>query len=171
MKALGTDYIDLLLIHSHVGLDCQATWKVLEDLQQQGVLKSIGVSNWVKNDLEKLMKVATITPAVNQIHLNVLNHDDDTIAYCQANGIIPMAYSPLQDGVTQDPTVQNVASSHNVSTYQVALKWVVQHGMLATFQSTKASHQEEDADIFSFELTSDEIAALDGIQASRAALV
>merc|ERR1712203_643665 len=104
---------------------------------------------------------ATVPPAVNQIPINVLKHDDDTINFCKSNGITPMAYSPLEDDCTKHPAVLSAAESHNVTAYQVALKWIVQHDMVLTFQSTKASHQAVDADLFGFDLTDDEMAALD----------
>merc|ERR1719469_791572 len=163
LKALGTDYIDLLLIHSDIGA-CKATWKTLEELHAQGVLRAIGVSNFDSKHLQKILDVATVKPAVNQVKINVLSHDDETLTFCKANGITPMAYSPLEDDCTKHPAVVAAATAHNVSTYQVALKWVTQKDWLLTFQSTKAEHQAEDADLFGFDLTDVEMAALDAAQ-------
>lgn len=172
---LKTSYIDLLLIHSHIGLDCKATWRQLEQLVAKGKVRALGVSNWKSADFEKLLPKATVLPVVNQIEHNVLNHDDETIAYCQAHNITIEAYSPLGQGgnkgdVPGNAVVQAVAASHNVSSYQVGLKWIIQHGHALTFQSEKASHQESDADLFGFDLTDDEMSTLDGLQARVQAL-
>jgi len=163
LKALGTDYIDLLLLHGPIGLDCQGAWKTLEDLHRKGVLRSIGVSNFGRASLENIMKVATVPPAVNQFELNVMKHDKDTLEYCRANGITPMAYSPLGIGTAENPTVQKVAANHNKTTYQIALKWIIQQGMVLTFQSDKTSHMKGNVDIFDFDLSEDELSELNSI--------
>lgn len=173
---LQLDYVDLLLIHSHIG-DCQVTWRQLEDLVRNGQVRALGVSNFGAADLEKLLETAEVMPTVNQIEANVLRHNDETIEYCRSKNITVMAYSPLgQDGkaggdVVHDATVNAIAASHSVSAYQVALKWLVQRGHILTFQSTNPKHQASDADIFSFELTDDEMATLDGLQAAGSLVV
>lgn len=172
---LKTSYIDLLLIHSSIGLNCKATWRQLEQLVTRGKVRALGVSNWKAPDFEKLLPTAKVLPVVNQIEHNVLNHDDETIAYCQAHNITVEAYSPLGQGgnagdVPGNAVVQAVAVNHNVSSYQVGLKWIIQHGHTLTFQSEKASHQESDADLFGFDLTDEEMITLDGLQARVQAL-
>merc|ERR1711907_210118 len=87
LKDLGTDYIDLLLIHAHAGWSCPNTWKVLEDNVKKGKIRSIGVSNFNAKNIQDILKVATIKPAVNQIEYNVFSHDEDVISFCHANNI------------------------------------------------------------------------------------
>merc|ERR1712217_616175 len=95
-----------------------------------------------------------------------------TIALCEAHGITVEAYSPLgraghSGDIPGNSVVKAVASNHKVSAYQVALKWILQHGWALTFQSSSAAHQEADADLLSFSLTSDEMARLDDLHAAE----
>merc|ERR1712062_124254 len=100
--------------------------------------------------------------------LNVLVRDDDQVAASQEHGMVVEAYSPLgRSGHTGDipgnPTIQAIAAAHNVSTYQVALKWILQKGYHLTFQSSNPTHQEADANVFGFELSKTEMAELDAL--------
>jgi len=165
LKQLDTDYIDLMLIHSPLGVSCPNTWKVLEDYVAQGKLKSIGVSNFNAKQMQKVMDVATVPIAVNQIEYNVFKHDEDVIAFCDANGITVEAYSPLSgqggaQSVFSDETVKGIAASHNVSAAQVALRWIVQRGHTLAVLSSSSEHQANDADLWSFELTDDDMDTL-----------
>jgi len=175
LKQLGTSYIDLMLIHFPKG-DCAAAWKTLEDYHGKGILKAIGVSNYKRSDIEKLKKTAKVMPSINQIEHNILEHDDDTIACMNENNITLEAYSPLgrhgeSGDISGNPVIKSVAANHNVSTYQVALKWILQHGHVLTFQSAKKTHQEGDADVFGFNLTSTEISMLDKLGNPSAPIV
>lgn len=171
LKELNTDYIDLLLIHGPIGFNCPGTWKVLEENVKNGKLKSIGVSNFNTKQLQNIMKGATIKPAVNQIAYSVFDHDEDTIEFCHANNITVEAYSPLGGGhggpsVFKDPTVTGIATAHNVSQAQVALKWIAQRGDVLTVLSSNPEHQANDADLFGFTLGDDEMAKLKAIKGS-----
>ena len=109
---------------------------------------------------------ATIVPHVNQIKLNLLEKDLETMEYCDQHGIVVEAYSPLGRGggqVVQHPLVQKIAQAHNVTAYQVALKWILQHDWVLTFQSSSQAHQASDADVFQFTLSKEEMAQLDSI--------
>jgi len=176
LKELGTDYIDLLLIHFPSGDDCGAAWATLEDYHGRGVLKAIGVSNFKRANIESLMKTAKVVPAVNQIEHNVLNHDDDTIACAQEHNITIEAYSPVgrsgeSGNISGNAVIQSIATAHKVSAYQVALKWILQHGHILTFQSSSQAHQQEDADVFGLTLTGAELSKLDSLQASVSLIV
>jgi diketogulonate reductase-like aldo/keto reductase len=165
LQQLNTDYIDLMLIHSPLGVSCPNTWKTLEDYVAQGKLKSIGVSNFNAKQMQKVMDVATVPIAVNQIEYNVFSHDEDTIAFCDANKITVEAYSPLSgqggaQSVFSDEVVKGIAASHNVSAAQVALRWIVQRGHTIAVLSSSTEHQANDADLWSFELTDDEMDTL-----------
>lgn len=176
LQDLNTSYIDLLLIHSNKGLSCSNTWKVLEDNVKNGKLKSIGVSNWNAKNIEDIMKVATIKPAVNQIEYNVFAHDEDVIAACRKNNITVEAYSPLapaysKKSVFKESAVTDIAKRHKVSAVQVALKWIVQRGDVLTVLSSNPVHQASDADLWSFTLADDEMAKLGAIADSHAVIV
>mmetsp|Transcript_25235 Transcript_25235/g.40403 ORF Transcript_25235/g.40403 Transcript_25235/m.40403 type:complete len:294 (+) Transcript_25235:26-907(+) len=167
LRDLNTSYVDLMLIHYPMGGNCTEAWGVLEKYHAQGVLKAIGVSNFKRSDLEPLLAAARVVPAVNQIRLNVLDHDDDTVSFTRAHNITVEAYSPLgrdSHKIPKNTAIQGLAVRHNVSTYQVALRWVLQHGHVATFQSTSQLHQKEDADVFGFSLSDAEMKLLDKLQ-------
>eukprot|EP00927_Polykrikos_kofoidii_P056144 TRINITY_DN5030_c0_g2_i1.p1 TRINITY_DN5030_c0_g2~~TRINITY_DN5030_c0_g2_i1.p1 ORF type:complete len:305 (+),score=65.66 TRINITY_DN5030_c0_g2_i1:97-1011(+) len=173
LKQLGMQYIDLMLIHYPEPLSaCAAAWSVLEDYHKRGIIKSIGVSNFNTTDLQLLMKTAKVKPAVNQIELNVLRRDEETLATCASFNISVEAYSPLgraghSGDISGSDVIKAVAANHNVSAYQVALKWILQHGYTVTFQSTSSAHQQADADVFGFDLTAEEMSKLDDISSVR----
>jgi len=170
LKRLNTTFIDLMLIHAPVG-DCAKTWSVMEEYHSRGILRAIGVSNFKRKNLEGLIKSAKVMPAVNQIVYNVFSHDEDAIRYCRDKNITVEAYSPLGSwvhlksgqSIFSDPTVKSIAASHNVSTAQVALKWIVQRGDILTVLSSNKAHQANDADLFSpdFRLSDSEMKDLD----------
>lgn len=169
LKRLNTSYIDLMLVH-WPGLGCKGTWEALEEYQEQGKLRAIGVSNFNAGQLASLLKEGRVPPAVNQIEYNVYSHPDDTVAFCKAHNITVEAWSPLGDparthsSVFTDPAVVSVAQAHNVSAAQVALRWIVQKGHTLTFLSSSKTHQASDADLFSFSLAADEVSKLDALQ-------
>jgi len=174
LQQLNTSYIDLMLIHSPIGF-CQSTWKVLEDNVKNGKLKAIGISNFNKAQIQNILKGATIPPAVNQIDYSVFTHNEDTIEFCHDNNITVEAWSPLGGGtgsksVFSDVTVTSIAKSHNVSQAQVGLKWIVQRGDTLAVLSGNKDHQANDADLWSFTLSDDEMKKLSGI-ASTAVVV
>lgn len=165
LKGLGTDYVDLMLIHFPSMKNCSAAWKILEDFHYAGSLRTIGVSNFGKVDLEPVLQTARIVPAVNQIELNVLQYDEEMVSFSEAHNIAIEAYSPLgrsgqQGNIPGSKAIQNIAAAHNVTTYQVALRWILQHGSMLTFQSTSRAHQLSDADVFNFSLTNGEMEQL-----------
>jgi len=170
IRQLGLDYIDLLLIHSpRPSSGCKSTWEVLEEYHAKGVLKAIGVSNFNTRDLTSLLSSAKVVPAVNQIEHNVLHHDDETISFCKAHNITIEAYSPLgrsnhSGDIPGNQEIQAIAAKHKVSTYQVALKWILQHGHILTFQSSSKAHQQVDAALFGFKLSPREMSKLDALQ-------
>lgn len=177
LELLGTDYIDLMLIHDpKPETECEAAWAILEDYYRRGVLKAIGISNFRCDHIQKLMRIAKVVPAVNQIQHNILEHHDDIIACMTDNNIRLEAYSPMgrsgeSGNISGNPVIKSIASHHNVSNYQVASKWILQHGHLLTFQSTSKEHQESDADVFKFNLTEAEMSMLDELGASMSHIV
>lgn len=171
LKQLNTSYIDLMLIHAP-GLPgpfggCDGTWEVLEEYVANGKLRSIGVSNWGPKQFEGLKY--KIPPAVNQVQYNVFHWDQETETYCAQHNITLEAFSPLGDpvrshkSVFKEPAVVKIASKHNVSSGQVALKWIVQKGHTLTFLSSSKDHQANDADLFGFTLDGADIADLDAL--------
>jgi diketogulonate reductase-like aldo/keto reductase len=175
LALLQTDYIDLQLLHfpvhhynaSATKLQDQENWRALEDLYHKGVFRSIGVSNFMVDDLQNLAETQRIVPMVNQMQLYVGNHlYDDVIAYCLDKSITYEAYSPLGQGqVLNLPELLSIGAAHNKSSAQVALRWIVQRPekMVLTVQSHDEQYDVEDMNIFDFELTQTEMTTLNQI--------
>jgi len=170
LNMLETDYVDLLLIHHPSRGDCSLAWAELEKVFDAKQARAIGVSNFGIKDLKPLLKNAKIVPHVNQLKLNVLNTHSDTVHFMKRKGIMVYSYSPLGYDEEQDvtmisdiPLMQRVADSHNATTYQVAMKWVLQHGWVASFEATTMEVEASDADVSEFTLTHNEMDELDGL--------
>lgn len=170
LDLLGTDYVDLLLIHAPRGGDCALAWKEMEKVYAANKTRSIGVSNFQKQHLQQLLNnnSTMIVPHVNQIQLNVLQNDPETIDFCTQNEITVEAYSPLgranhSGSIAGNPVIKDMAKHHNVTAYQIAIKWIIQHHWVLTFQSSSKEHQLIDADVFDFTLTDKEMKKLDGL--------
>ncbi|KAG0373813.1 hypothetical protein BGX24_011214 [Mortierella sp. AD032] len=167
LKKLGLDYIDLYLIHSPLcGSELrQQSWKAMEKLVAEGKVKSIGVSNYGVQHLKELLhdSGATIRPAVNQIEVHPWGTRSDIVSYCHANNIAVVAYSPLVQGhklKLQDPTLLQIASTHNKSPAQILIRWSLQQGNVVIPKSAKKARIIENASVFDFELSEEEVEKL-----------
>lgn len=161
------DYVDLLLIHWPLPArdEFVSTWRTFEKLQAEGLTRAIGVSNFKVPHLERLAAETGTVPAVNQVQLSPAITRPEQRAYHDAHGIVTEAYSPLggQSGVASflaQPAITSVASRLGVTPAQVVLRWHVQHGVVAIPKSGSAARMRENADVFSFELSPDDLAAL-----------
>ena len=124
-----------------------------------------GVSNFAKGDIDAVLAVGGVGPAVNQCRMSVGNHDDETIAYGAARNITYEAYSPLRRVPLSDRRVTSIASAHGVKPAQVALRWIYQQGVaIATSPGTNAEHAKETLAIRSFALTGEEMRTLSEIK-------
>merc|ERR1719263_2773541 len=117
------------------------------------------------------MDVATVPIAVNQIEYSIFHHDEETIRFCREHNITVEAWSPLGGAglipgpsIFKDETIRGIAAAHNVSAAQVALRWIVQRGDVIAVMSANQEHQANDADLWSFELTDDEVETLTKLQ-------
>ena len=129
LKDLQTDYLDLYLIHWPVPGKHVAAYKELEELQKEGTVLSIGVSNYTPEDLDELLAGgATVVPAVNQIEINPFLHRTDAIEYFKSKGVLLQAYRSLRAGKQHDnATVAKIAAKHNKSPAQIMGAWAVHH--------------------------------------------
>jgi 2,5-diketo-D-gluconate reductase A len=153
-------YTDLFLIHWPLPTkgDFVPTWKALEELYHQGVSRSIGVSNFQINHLNKLRDQTTITPAINQIEIHPYLVQDEVRAYDAEHGIATEAWSPIAQGlVLDDPTIVRIAEAHGKSPAQVTLRWHIQRGDIVFPKSVTRSRVEENFAIFDFDLTGEEM--------------
>ncbi|MCE4047871.1 aldo/keto reductase [Bacillus sp. Au-Bac7] len=158
IQKLGLDYIDLYLVHWPVKGKYKETWKALEKLYKDGKVKAIGVSNFHQHHLEDLLEEAEIVPMVNQIELHPLLSQVELRDFCKEKGIVVEAWSPLAQGKLLDnPVLVEIAGKYNKSTAQIILRWDLQNDIVTIPKSIKEHRIIENADIFDFELTNEDI--------------
>ncbi|WP_170006355.1 aldo/keto reductase [Bacillus fonticola] len=163
-KKLGLDVIDLYLIHWPVRGKYKDTWRALETLYKDGKVRAIGVSNFHVHHLEDLMEDAEIVPMVNQVEFHPHLSQRPLRDFCQTHHIQLEAWSPLKQGnLLQDPLLQKIADKYGKSVAQIILRWDLQTGVITIPKSVKAHRISENADIFDFELSPEDLAAIDGL--------
>ncbi|MEK5037803.1 aldo/keto reductase [Sporosarcina sp. FSL K6-3457] len=168
LTKLGLDYLDLYLIHWPVAGKYKETWLALETLYKEGRVKAIGVSNFQIPHLEELMKDAEIKPMVNQVELHPRLTQKELQAFCQQHGIQLGAWSPLMQGQLLDnPELQKIADKHGKSVAQIILRWDLQNGVVTIPKSTKAHRIAENATVFDFELTVEDMKQIDSLNQNQ----
>lgn len=158
LNKLGLEYLDLYLIHWPVEGKYKDAWRALETLYKDGRVKAIGVSNFQIHHLEDLMKDAEIKPMVNQVEYHPRLTQKELHSFCQEHGIQLEAWSPLMQGQLLDHQVlKDIANKYNKSTAQIILRWDLQNGVVTIPKSTKEHRIVENATIFDFELTKEDM--------------
>ena len=170
LNRLDLKYIDLYLIHwpanaknydnwQKTNAD---TWRAMEELQAEGKIKSIGVSNFFQEHLEALFETAKVIPAVNQIEFHPGYWQQELVSYCKKQNITLEAWSPLARGkVFENKVLEEIAKAHNKSVSQVCLRWIIQHEVIAIPKSTNPERIQENIELFDFELTSAQMEKID----------
>lgn len=162
-RKLGLGYIDLYLLHAPSGSHGRSdAWKALEDLQIEGVVRDIGVSNFGEQHLSKLAKTWRVKPAVNQVELHPWLTRTSTVKYCQRQGIIMEAYSPLaRASKIRDSSLVRVAKEVNATPAQVLIAWSLAKGFVPLPKSVKATRIKENFEAAHVQLTPEHVEALD----------
>ena len=161
LKKLGLEYLDLYLIHWPVEGKYKEAWRALETLYKEGKVKAIGVSNFQIHHLKDLLKDAEVKPMVNQVECHPRLTQKDVQAFCQDQGIQLEAWSPLMQGeLLNHEGLQEIASTYGKSVAQVILRWDLQNGIVTIPKSTKEHRIVENASIFDFELTEEDMARI-----------
>jgi 2,5-diketo-D-gluconate reductase A len=173
LDALGSDYVDLFLIHwplpMHYGGDFVSTWRTLEEFKRDGRARSIGVSNFQVAHLERLARETGTTPAVNQVELHPYFGNDEVRAYCREHAIAIEAWAPLARGaVATDPDVAHIARAVGRSPAQVVLRWHIQRGHVVFPKSVTPRRIEENFALFDFVLGDAHIEALSALNKGEA---
>lgn len=169
MQKLGIDQIDLFLIHWPVPAQNKyvEAWKTLVELQQAGRIKSVGVSNFNKDHLERIIGETGVTPVVNQIELHPRFQQRDKREFHKKHNIHIESWSPLGSGrLLSDPTLEKLAKKHGKSVAQVIIRWHLQEGLIVI---PKSIHQERIAgnfDVFGFELDADDMQTIRGLDSA-----
>ncbi len=168
LESLGTDYVDLYLIHWPVKGCYKETWKVLEEIYRSGRARAIGVSNFLVHQLEDLLADAAIVPAVNQVEFHPRLRQPDLLKFCREQGIQLEAWSPLAQGqIIHEPRVQKLAAKYHKTPVQIVLRWDLQHEVVTIPKSIHADRIAENTQIFDFELSQEDMDALDALDAGR----
>jgi diketogulonate reductase-like aldo/keto reductase len=160
---LHLEYVDLLLIHRPLRAFNVDTWHVLEDLLAEGKTKAIGVSNFTQAHIEAIREQSNRVPAVNQIENHPFFYRKELIQYCNQHHILIESYAPLMVGKKlQDPRLVAISQIHRKTPAQIVLRWNIQHGFVPIPCSVNAQHIKENAQIFDFALSRQEMTAMDG---------
>jgi diketogulonate reductase-like aldo/keto reductase len=180
---LGVEQLDMLILHQPMSTQFEATlgsYRALEKLLAEGKVRAIGVSNFSVEQLTALLDAVDVVPAVNQVQLHPFFQQRDVQAFHAEHDILTQAWSPIggvtfyneggeQRSTLDDDTIGRIAAAHAKSPAQVMLRWHVQQGRSAIPKSTKAHRITENIDIFDFELSADELAAIDALDTGASA--
>jgi methylglyoxal/glyoxal reductase len=170
MEKLGLDYLDLYLIHWPVPSKGKylETWRALEKLYKDGRVRAIGVSNFQIPHLQNVLDNCEIKPMVNQVEYHPRLTQKELHHFCKENQIQLEAWSPLMQGVLLDePTLVEIAAKYNKSTAQVILRWDLQNEVVTIPKSIKAHRIAENADIFDFELSQEDIERIHALNENK----
>ena len=166
LKRLGVDQVDLYLVHWPQGGPLRA-WPGMEQAKERGLARSIGVSNYSADQLEQVLKSGTIPPVIDQVQFSAFEHRRGLVEAAEREGIVIESYSSL--GTSRhlgDPRVVAIADRIGRTPAQVLLRWCVQHGIPVIPKSTHRERIEENADLFSFALSREDMAALNALDAT-----
>ena len=169
LRALGLDYIDLLLIHEPTG-DFNEIYRAMEDAYRVGKLRAIGVANFLESNWKKLLKTAEIVPAVDQIETHVFRQQKSMHEILKETATAHESWSPLacgQNGFFRNPVLKEIGDKYSKSNAQVGLRFLYQQNIVIIPKSTHRDRMEENMNIFDFELTEDEMQRLSKLDTGR----
>lgn len=172
LDRLQLEYLDLYLIHwpanaknydnwKKTNAD---TWRAMEELQSEGKIKSIGVSNFFQEHLESLFQTAKVIPSINQIEFHPGYWQPQLVDFCKQNKIVVESWSPLARGkVFGNETLINISKKHKKSVSQICLRWIIQHEVVVIPKSTNPERMSENLDVFDFELSAAEMEQINAL--------
>jgi 2,5-diketo-D-gluconate reductase A len=166
LERLGMDHVDLYLIHWPAPAQDKyvETWKAFIEMQEQGLARSIGVSNFQPAHLQRLIEETGVTPAINQVELHPRLQQADLRRVHEELGIVTEAWSPLAQGqVLDDPAIVRIAEAHGKTPAQAVIRWHLQLGNVVIPKSVTPERIEQNFAVFDFELGEDEMAAIEGL--------
>jgi diketogulonate reductase-like aldo/keto reductase len=168
LERLQTDYLDLYLIHWPKGKLSLDTWKAMEELYEKGLIRAIGVSNFLVHHLEDFLPECNVVPAVNQVEFHPELIQPELLEYCQEKGIQPEAWSPIMKGkVLNIPVLQALAAKYKKTPVQIVLRWDIQKGVVTIPKSVHPDRIISNADIFDFELEDEDMAKIDRLDKNK----
>jgi len=168
LKKLNMDYVDLYLTHWPVEGKYPDTYRAIERLYEEKLIRVPGVSNHHTHHLEQLLRSANVPPMVNQVEAHPYLSQEPLRAFCREHQIAVTAWSPLgRGGVLQDETIVKIAEKYGKSAAQVVLRWHLQHNIMVIPKSVTPSRIEENANIFDFVLSSEDMTVIDGLNRNQ----
>lgn len=171
LKKLGTDYVDLLLIHQPFG-DYYGTWRAMEEAYRAGKVRAIGVSNFYPDRLIDLCNFVDIKPAVNQVETHVFCQQKAAHEVMQRHGVQIESWGPFaegKNGLFTNPVLQEIGAAHAKSAAQVALRFLLQSGVAVIPKSVRKERMAENFDVFGFSLSDEEMARIAALDTGRSA--
>lgn len=172
LEKTGLEYIDMMLIHcpqpwaeynksdNRYFEENRQVWKALEEAYSVGKIRAIGVSNFLKQDIENLLETAKIKPMVNQILCHISNTPLELIEYCHNSGIVVEAYSPIAHGeILGDTRIRSIAEKYNVTVPQLCIRYAIQLGTVALPKTTNPEHMRNNTEV-DFEITAEDMEIL-----------
>ncbi len=183
LKNMGLDYLDCYLIHwpmPEQDLYCEA-WRAMEDLHKAGKVKIIGLSNFNKSHIDKIMENCTIKPMINELEINPYNTQEELRRYSQELGMRVVNWFPMGGPrnplhpypvkeykvLMEDPLLEEIGKKYGKTIGQVALRWAIEHGITPIPKSSNKGRINQNANVFDFSLTQDEVAAIDALNEDR----
>jgi 2,5-diketo-D-gluconate reductase A len=165
LRALGTDYVDLWLIHwpPRRSVASERAWRAFVELRAEGLCRAAGVSNYSLAEIDSLTAATGQVPQVNQIPWSPSQHDPVLLAALRDRGVVAEGYSPLRGTRLTAPVLVSIAQAHGVTAAQVVLRWHVQLGIVVIPKSVHRERIESNLDLFSFDLTDQEMTALSSL--------
>lgn len=171
LRTTGLDHLDLYLIHWPLPRQARyvEAWSALVECRERGLVRSVGVSNFLPSHLDAIIEATGVTPSVNQVELHPYFPQVEQLAYDEARGIRTQAWSPLGKGsdVAGNATIAAIAQAHGRTPAQVILRWHVERGVVALPKSADPARQRENVDVFSFALSDEERAAVTALGRGR----
>ena len=163
-RELGLEYVDLYLVHWPVPQLRNESWKALLKIREQGLARSIGVSNYTIPHLKELLSATPVPPSVNQVEFHPFLFQRELLEYGQKHHIHLEAYSPLTRGRRlKDPVIKEIAARYGRTPAQILIRWGLQHGLVVIPKSVRPERIRENADVFGFEIKSPDMARLDAL--------
>lgn len=159
LRKLSLDYLDLYLIHQPYS-DIFGSWRAMEDLQKEGKIKSIGVSNFYDDQLANLALFNEVKPAVNQIEISPWYQQNESVAFMKEFDVQPEAWAPFAEGkhdIFNNPVLKGIAEKYHKGVGQVILRWEIQRDIVVLAKSVHKERIEQNLDVFDFELTNDDL--------------
>ncbi|WP_019775496.1 aldo/keto reductase [Streptococcus sobrinus] len=159
LKKLGTDYIDLYLLHQPYG-DVAGAWRAMEEAYQAGQLRALGVSNFYPDQYKNLTLMSQVKPVLNQIEVNPWFQQNSDVAYFQGEDVVVEAWAPYAEGkhdIFTNPTIAQIGQKYGKTNGQVILRWLLQRDIVIIPKSVRRQRMEENFDVFDFSLDQEDM--------------